>query len=247
MKNLTSDFTYTKKNILLNELILETENSSFKGKTELRYDRKDFKDFNNKVIFDLDIKEGKISRNDLNYFYPEFGKNQKFYIDSHILGTLNDLKFNNLKFNDLNDNEVVGNLQLKNIFGKGDQKFYLKGSFDRLSTSQASISKVLPNLLGKNLPKQLQKLGRVDIKGKVELTEKWLVADVDLFSKLGRARGDFKMDKIDTIDKATYVGNFQLDNFNLGAFLDEKELGNTSVILDVNGTGFSKKYLNTKL
>ncbi|NHM02068.1 translocation/assembly module TamB [Flavobacterium sp. KDG-16] len=246
MKNLTSDFTYTKKNILLNELILETENSSFKGKTELRYNRKDFKDFNNKVIFDLDIKEGKISSNDLNYFYPEFGKDQKFYIDSHIIGTLNDLKFDNLKFNDLNDNEVVGNLQLKNLFGKGDQKFYLKGSFDRLTTSQASVSKVLPNLLGKNLPKQLQKLGRVDLKGDVELTQKWIIADVDLFSKLGHVIGDFKMDKIDTIEKASYKGNFQLDNFDLGAFLDEKDLGRTSVVLDIDGTGFSKKYLNTK-
>jgi hypothetical protein len=247
MRNLTSDFTYTKKNILLNELILETENSSFKGKTELRYDRKDFKDFNNKVIFDLDIKEGKISSNDLNFFYPEFGKNQKFYIDSHILGTLNDLKFNNLKFNDLNDNEVVGNLQLKNIFGKGEQKFYLKGSFDRLSASQASVSKLLPNLLGKNLPKQLQKLGKVELKGKVELTEKWIIADVDLFSKIGRVMGDFKMDKIDIIDSATYVGKFQLDNFDLGIFLEEKDLGRTSVNVDVDGTGFSKKYLNTKL
>ena len=247
MKNLTSDFTYTKKNILLNELILETENSSFKGRTELRYDRKDFKDFNNKVIFDLDIKEGKISSNDLNYFYPEFGKNQKFYIDSHILGTLNDLKFNNLKFNDLNDNEVVGNLQLKNLFGKGDQKFYMKGSFDRLTASQASVSKVLPNLLGKNLPKQLQKLGRVDLKGNGELTQKWIMADVDLFSKLGHVIGDFKMDKIDNIDQAKYDGQFELENFDLGAFLEEKDLGRTSVVLDINGTGFSKKYLNTKM
>ncbi len=247
MRNLTSDFTYTKKNILLNELELETENSSFKGRTELRYDRKDFKDFNNKVIFDLDIKEGKISSNDLNYFYPEFGKNQKFYIDSHILGTLNDLKFNNLKFNDLNDNEVVGNLHLKNLFGKGDQKFYLKGSFDRLTASQASVSRVLPNLLGKNLPKQLQKLGRVDLKGDVELTQKWVIADIDLFSKLGHVIGDFKMDKIDDIDRAIYNGKFELDNFDLGAFLDENDLGRTSVVLDVNGTGFSKKYLNTKV
>jgi hypothetical protein len=247
MKNLTSDFTYTKKNILLNELELETENSSFKGRTELRYDRKDFKDFNNKVIFDLDIKEGKISSNDLNYFYPEFGKNQKFYIDSDILGTLNNLKFKNLKFNDLNDNEIVGNLQLKNIFGKGDQKFYLKGNFDRLTVSQASISKVLPNILGKNLPKQLQKLGRVDLQGDVELTQKWIIADVDLFSKLGHVIADFKMDKIDTIDQAKYNGNFELDNFDLGQFLEEKDLGRTSLVLEIDGTGFSKKYLNTKV
>ena len=247
MKNLTSDFTYTKTNILLNELELETANSSFKGKTELRYDRKDFKDFNNKVVFDLDIKEGKISSNDLNFFYPEFGKNQKFYIDSHIIGTLNNLKFNNLRFNDLNDNEVVGNLQLKNLFGKEEQKFYMKGNFDRLSASQASVSKVLPNLLGKNLPKQLQKLGKVDLKGDVELTEKWIDADVDMFSKLGHVIADFKLDKMDQIDRATYVGDFELDNFDLGAFLDEKDLGKTTVSMNIDGTGFSKKYLNTKL
>ena len=70
-----------------------TENSHSKEELNYFYDRKDFKDFNNKVIFDLDIKEGKIASNDLNYFYPEFGKNQKFYIDSRIKGTLNNLTF----------------------------------------------------------------------------------------------------------------------------------------------------------
>ena len=96
----------------------------------------------------------------------------------------------------------------------------MKGSFDRLTASQASVSKVLPNLLGKNLPKQLQKLGRVDLKGNVELTQKWIIADVDLFSKLGHVIGDFKMDKIDNIDQAKYDGQFELENFDLGAFLE---------------------------
>ena len=247
MKNLTTDFTYTKKNILLNELELVTENSSFKGRTELLYDRKDFKDFNNKVIFNLDIKEGKISSNDLNYFYPEFGKNQKFYIDSYIKGTLNNLIFTNLKLNDLNRNEIVGKLQLKNIFGKENQEFYLKGNFDRFSASQESVSKVLPRLLGKNLPKQLQKLGKVDLKGDVELTEKWIDANVNLYSKLGHVDADFVLNNMHKIDQADYEGQFVLDNFDLGSFLDEKDLGKTSADMEVLGKGFSKKYLNTKL
>lgn len=247
MKNLTTDFTYTKKNILLNELELVTENSSFKGRTELKYDRKDFKDFNNKVIFDLDIKEGKISSNDINYFYPEFGKNQKFYIDSYIKGTLNNLTFTNLKLNDLNGNEIVGKLQLKNILGKENQEFYLKGNFDRFSASQESVSKVLPRLLGKNLPKQLQKLGKVDLKGDVELTAKWIDTDVDLYSKLGHVDADFVLKNMDKIDQADYKGHFVLDNFDLGSLIDEKDLGKVSSNLMIDGKGFSKKYLNTKI
>lgn len=247
MKNLTTDFTYTKKNILLNELELITENSSFKGRTELLYDRKDFKDFNNKVVFDLDIKEGKIASNDLNYFYSEFGKNQKFYIDSRIKGTLNNLIFSNLKLNDLIGNEVVGKLQIKNIFGKENQPFYLKGNFDRFSASQESVSKVLPRLLGKNLPKQLQKLGKVDLKGDIELTEQWVDADVDLYSKLGHVDADFVLNNMHTIDRADYKGQFLLDNFDLGSFLDEQNLGKASANIEVDGKGFTKKYLNTKL
>src|SRR5690606_19085308 len=49
VENLTSEFTYTKTNILLKKLDLETRRSNFYGDVALKYDRKDFADFNNKV------------------------------------------------------------------------------------------------------------------------------------------------------------------------------------------------------
>lgn len=247
MKNLTTDFLYTKKNILLNELVLETSKSSFKGKVELRYNRDnhDFSDFNNKVLFDIDIKEGKFNTDDINSFYPEFGKNQKFYVDSYIKGTLNDLKFTNLKMFDSNNEEVVGNLHFKNLFGKGNQEFYMNGKFDRLKASHKSLCKLLPNLLGKNLPNELIRLGEVDLNGKVEVTEKWLNADVDLFSTLGHVVADFELNHLDKIEQADYVGNFKLDNFNLGAFIADKTFGKTTLTTYIDGKGFNRKYLNT--
>ncbi len=249
VKELTSDFTYTVKNILLNNLKLETENSKLTGRTELIYNRKDFADFNNKVVFDFDIKEGNIATNDLNCFYPEFGKNQMVYLDSHIKGTLNDLNFKNLKLLDTNGNEVIGQLNLKNLFGKKEknQEFYMKGNFDRLSASQENIGKFLPSILGKNLPKQLQKLGKVDLSGDVELTTKKISADIDMYSKLGRVTGDFSIDGLENIDKAKYNGLVKLDNFDLGNFTEQKDLGKVTLNLDINGVGFSQKYLNTNL
>ena len=49
VENITADFTYTKKNILLDGLSMKTPESEMKGRVELKYERKDFSDFNNIV------------------------------------------------------------------------------------------------------------------------------------------------------------------------------------------------------
>ncbi len=48
-------------------------------------------------------------------------------------------------------------------------------------------------------------------------------------------------------DKASYVGNIVLDNFDLGTLLDRKDVGKASLNLDVIGSGFSEKFLNTSV
>jgi hypothetical protein len=53
------------------------------------------------------------------------------------------------------------------------------------------------------------------------------------------------MDNIDFIDKASYAGNVILEKFDLGAFLERKDLGKISMNIDVDGKGFTEKYLNT--
>ncbi len=77
VEDLKSKFTYTKKNIKLEETQIKTAESSFEGEIILRYDRKDFVDFNNKVIFDIDSKKTTIASNDIRYFYDELGKGSK--------------------------------------------------------------------------------------------------------------------------------------------------------------------------
>ena len=61
VENITADFTYTKKNILLEQLVMKTPSSEMKGRVELKYNRKDFSDFNNKVIFDVRFDKATIA------------------------------------------------------------------------------------------------------------------------------------------------------------------------------------------
>jgi len=245
--NITADFTYTKKNILLEGLAMKTLESEMKGRVELKYDRKDFSDFNNKVIFDVQFDKAAIASNDLNYFYKEFGKNNVFYIDTHLVGTLNNFITHNLKLVDKNQSEIIGTINFQNLFGKEQQEFYMKGNFDRVVSNYENLKSILPQILGKNLPSVLSKLGTVNISGAVELTQKYINADVMMLSQLGYFEGNLAMQNINNIDNASYQGNIKLETFDLGTLLSQKDIGKATLDLDVDGKGFTQKLLNTAI
>ena len=247
VENITSNFTYTKKNILLEQLEMKTALSEMKGRVELKYNRKDFSDFNNKVIFDVQFDKATIASNDLNYFYNEFGKNNLFYVDTHLIGTLNNFTTHNLKLVDKNQSEIIGTANFKNLFGKGNQEFYMKGNFDRITSNYEDLKSILPRILGNNLPSVLAKLGNVNISGAVELTQKFINADVSMLSELGYLEGNLAMQNIDNIDNASYQGNIKLNAFDLGTLLSQNDIGKATLDLDVDGKGFTQKLLNTAI
>ena len=247
VEKLTADFTYTKTNILLDKLAINTPNSEMKGKVELNYKREDFSDFNNKVVFDVQLDKASIATNDLNYFYNEFGKNNVFYVDTHLVGTLNNFTTHNLKLTDKNQSEIIGTANFRNLLGKENQAFFMKGNFDRITSDYEALKSVLPRILGNNLPEVLAKLGRVDLNGAVELTQKHINAKVYLVSNLGIVDGDLAIQNIDKIDFASYQGNIKLNEFDLGALISEKDFGKTTLDLNVDGHGFTQKLLNTAI
>lgn len=247
IQKLTTHFTYTKTNILLDRLAITTPHSEMVGRVEMKYSRQDFADFNNKVVFDVQFDKAAIGTDDLNYFYSEFGSNNVFYVDTHLVGTLNYFTTHNLKLTDNYQSEVIGTVTFKNIFGKKDKPFHMKGNFDRITSSYTNLNTVLPTILGANLPPVLDKLGRVDLNGAVELTQQYLKTKVNLLSKLGIVAGDLAIQDIDHIDHATYQGTIQLNAFDLGVFLSQKELGKTTLNVVVDGQGFTQKILNTAL
>lgn len=246
INNLTSDFTYTRQNILLKNLDITTDESHIKGLVELKYNREDFSNFNNKVQWDVQFDEATIASNDLNCFYNEFGKNNLFYIDTHLTGTLNNFTTENLKLVDKNKSEIIGTVTFKNLF-KTEESFYINGNFKKIQSNYSDLTKILPRLLGDNLPSSLQKLGKVNLKGWTELTDTYINSKVEIFSDLGFADADLSIHNIDNIDNASYKGTLNLLDFDAGNLLNENSLGKVTANIAVDGKGFSQKYLDTKL
>ena len=247
IENIKTKFTYTKKNIRLENLDLKTAESSLKGTVILKYERKDFKDFNNKVIFDVTTKDASLSTNDIRHFYNELGKNQQFTLSGKIYGALNDFTAKNLYLKDTKNSVISGTVNFKNLFAKkGNGEFYMKGSFAKVSSNYDDLITLLPNVLGKNLPSSLKKFGQFNLNGKAEVTKTSIDTDFILQTKLGMIASKLVMTNLNTIDNASYSGNVILNKFNLGSFIGRKDLGFASLNFDVDGKGFTKKYLDTK-
>jgi hypothetical protein len=247
VENITTAFTYTKENIRLENLDLKTAESTLKGSVILKYKRKDFADFNNKVIFYVSTKNASLATNDLRHFYNELGKNQQFNLSGNIVGALNNFTAKQLFLKDNRNSVIAGRVTFKNLFAKkGQGDFYMNGNFSKVSSNYDNLISILPNVLGKNLPSTIKKLGQFNLKGKTEVTPSSVVADVLIHTQLGTLGSKLVMTNLNTIDNASYDGNLSLNNFNLGSFLSRRDLGYATLQFDVVGKGFTEKYLDTK-
>ncbi|MDI9257124.1 translocation/assembly module TamB domain-containing protein [Flavobacterium sedimenticola] len=245
--NLEADFTYTKSNIVLQKMAIKTPESFLKGNVRLIYnkDNHDFSDFNNRVKFDVVVDSSRLSTNDIRCFYAELGKNKKFYLKSKIKGTLNNFYATRLYLVDDSNSVIRGDVNFKNLFPRSPGQFYMKGDFDKITSTYTDLTKLLPNILGKKLPSSLQKLGQFQYTGTAEVTQTYINTDFVMNTALGIVESDLHMSNLNNIDNAQYSGNVILDGFDVGALINDKTIGKVSLDLDVDGKGFTQKYLNT--
>jgi hypothetical protein len=245
VKNLKSKFLYTKKNIKLLDLDLLTKESKLTGTVILKYKREDFSNFNDKVLFDIKLKSASIASNDIRHFYKEIGKNQHFRLKTSIKGTLNNLKLQKLELIDDRNTEIIGDINFKNLFAKRGQQFSMYARFSKLSSKYEDLVVILPNILGNKLPSSLKKLGRFTASGITKVSTIAVEANVSISTELGNVISKLAIQNINEIDKASYVGNVILENFDIGTLLEQKDLGKVTLNIDVDGEGFKQKYLNT--
>ncbi|SHG26615.1 translocation/assembly module TamB domain-containing protein [Flavobacterium johnsoniae] len=245
VSNFAGKFSYTKKQIKVENLAIKTKRSWIYGKAILNYKVEDFLDFTDKVRFDVALDSSSIASNDIRYFYDGLGKNQHFKVKTKIKGPLNDLNLQHLRLSDANGSKIFGNINFKNLLGTKEQKFSMDGKFDKLIASYDNLVFILPGILGKSLPKELKRIGKFNITGKAKVSTTALETDFKMATDLGNGKVNLHMNNMDFIDKASYSGNIVLDNFNIGALLGRKDVGRTTLNLDVDGVGFTEKYLNT--
>ncbi|WP_290699486.1 translocation/assembly module TamB domain-containing protein [Lacinutrix sp.] len=245
VQNLSTNFEYTLNNMVFNNLNIKTKNSTLKGNLTFNYNREDFKDFENKVKVDANFSDANIALDELNVFYNEFGVNQRAQFNTQISGTLNNLKLKNLKLNTSTRTKIYGDINFKNLLNSKENNFAMYGDFLNLTSNYKDLKRLLPNVLGASIPSIFDKLGDFTITGNTNITPTKIDADLNINTALGLINSNLSLTNVNDIDRATYKGNIVFDQFNIGAFLEDPNLGEISSNLDVDGFGFKKENLST--
>ena len=140
--------------------------------------------------------------------------------------------------------KIIGNMGFVNAI-KTSRGFVFDADLDNVTANYFQLKNVFPNLLGRTLPSEFQRLGNFTLQGIVRVTPEQMDATVSVNSEIGTTISDLQLTNIDTIDEATYTGEVEFKNFDLGIFANDPLLGKISLKADVNGSGFNVDNVNT--
>lgn len=244
LENLRTQFQYSKKQMRFDSLLIKTPQSHVQGNLVFDYNREDFSEFLDKVRLSATFKESSVAFDELNAYFDEFGEGKRADFSTTVSGVFNDFTLKDL-FLVTDNTGIRGDFNFRNIFNE-QEPFKMDAEMEDVTSSYYQLRGLLPNLLGNNIPSSFQKFGQFTIRGSAQITETSVAAKVNLNTAIGSSYTDLQLTNIDEIDDASYLGFISLIDFDLGKFLDDPQLGKTSLDVNVEGKGFVAEYLNTE-
>ncbi|XKW97823.1 hypothetical protein R8G64_04820 [Tenacibaculum maritimum] len=244
--NLSTDFSYTKTQMLFSKTTLETKNSKLNGDIIFDYDREDFQYFTDKVKLKATFQESSLSLKDLHKVYKELRGDDVLNFTGNIHGTLNNFSAENINLHSKKGMIVIGNMGFVNALNH-QRGFIFDGNLKNVTANYNQLKSGLPNLLGKTLPTEFKRLGNFTLSGIMRVTPQQMDATLNIVSDIGAIVSDLKLTNIETIDDATYDGEVAFKDFDLGIFTNDPILGKISLQADVQGSGFKLDNINTSI
>lgn len=241
VQNLTANFRYTETSMSFKDLFFETDNSVVSGSVLFEYDD-GLGDFSNTVHISGSFDESVISTNDLNAFYDEFGADININLKGELRGILNDFTFNDARLS-FGNTRMIGDYRFKNLLN--DDTYFIAANNHAIATSKAELARLMPAVIGAQLPNELNYFGNFSISGNTTLNGDLLKTDSNFNTAIGSAKINMELGNINDFSNAFYKGKVGMRNFNLGRIAGTKSLGVINADLAIDGRGFTSETVNT--
>ena len=248
IRNIKSDTVFvTNETIQLNGLIVDMGKTKITDRFRMNFaDFTAFSDFSNEVIINAELKSSKVHLRDLAHFVkglekvPVIKKNMDEIIDisGRYYGKINNLGGRDVAIKLGDKMNLKGTFNTRDLLDPANTVLNIK--LDRFETSMRRLKMVIPNF---NPPDNFYKLGSINFTGRFDGYLEDFVAYGKLRTDIGNAELDMRLDITSGEEKANYSGTLNVNNFNLGIWADNKDIGLVSFRSKVNdGRGLT---LNT--
>ena len=237
------DLRVTSTELILNDLVLTTPTSSLSDSLRFNFPGgwEAWTEFNDRVRMEISLRPSRLAVRDLLYFArklrfnPFFRDNQdrSIRLGGQFTGRVNNLRAEDVVLGLDDNNFLEGSFSSRNLAQPGSEALNLK--LDELETSVTTLRRIIPRL---SLPPNFNKLGRIKFSGQFDGFFTDFAAKGNLRTDIGSARMDMRMNIEGGTTRAQYSGSLSLQNFALGRWTDNAQLGtvNFSAAIE-NGVG----------
>ncbi len=210
-----------------------------------------FLDFNNQVEMDARIHASKVLMNDIMTFAPILETNPFFrqnrYKDARISGTVKGI-VNKLDVQPF-DIQLGDGFAAKGSFRSRDlskpEGTTLNLKLDNLQTNMPSLRQLIPDF---KPPATFDKLGTLNFQGRFDGFTNSFVTEGKLQTALGNAAMNLQLQPDSDSATAFYSGDLALEQFDIGAFTQNSDLGRVSLKTNIlRGRGVDLAKLNIDL
>lgn len=236
VKHLIANALFTPQEMTFENLDIETNDSHLHNYFSMRYHEfGDMNDFIEKVTMEGRFENTIINSDDIAYFAPELKTwKKKITLNGKIKGPVASLIGKDLDIKAGNDTYFLGDA---NVTGLPEiSNTYLDIRAKEFKTIYADAVAIIPPLKKITNP-DLSQLKFVDFKGNFA----GFIHDFVTYGTIQTGLGTILVDvnlKLTNPDYPIYSGTVSSDNFNLGSFINDPNIGNVSLNTTLKGAGY---------
>ena len=240
VKNLAADFKFTPTIMEFNKFDLVTNKSHLTNYYSMRYKNfnDDMQDFIHKVTVEGRFERSELNSDDLAFFAPDAASwKENFLLSGTVKGTIDNLSAKKIIIKAGNDNYLDGEINLRGL-PDIDQTFIDFRSRD-MRTNYNELARLIPTLKDITNP-NLSAFGNIKFSGSYTGFIRDFVTYGTLQTDIGTLQTDVQM-KVPLAGKAVYNGTISTNNFQLGKFIMNSQIGTIAFNGKINGKGFNAK------
>lgn len=238
LKKVSTDFKFTPTLMELNNLDLVTEKSHLQNYYAMHYNSflKDMQDFIHKVTIEGRFENSTLNSDDLAYFVPQARTwNTVFSLNGTAKGKIDNLVAKNITIRGGKDNYLDGDISIRGL--PEISETFIDFRSRELRTTYSELARIIPSLKTLTNPR-LSTFGNINFVGSYTGYVRDFVTYGTLSTDIGVLQTDLHL-KIPEAGKAVYEGKISTDNFNLGKFIQNSQIGNIAFDGKIAGIGFN--------
>lgn len=245
LKNLkVKQFSLLENRLICKNLAVTAGDSKVSG--DFNFESKaifDFKNLKENLQFNIDLNDNRLFIRDVVNTFPlfakfpviQFLKDENISFSGKIKGNFDRLVGSNIKISLSEGSDFEGKVTIRNLFLPREELINLK--VKNVYISERVLKKTISLI---RLDSSLAKLEFLRFNGSFDGFLNNFVAFGNVNSGLGNAKLDLQLNIIGGKELANYTGNVSVNEFKLGKFLNQPQIGNVSISAAItNGRGFS--------